>query len=184
MTTSAAMPTPHTVLAPAPATDRPAADWPALQAAQAHDPAARVAFFIEDAGRTWHSDSVARQHLPALARWAWALQIDTQGVMLRLITAWRDEIYPVLGLRDGRRLQVLMGIRRQQPVAQRKVQRGQAGIDRHLARSGMRQGLGDRHQLQAVQLAVLVARHQATRQRQEAHADHFGLKTSGMSRAT
>ena len=104
------MPTPHTVPAPAPATDRPAPDWPALQAAQAHDPAARVAFFIEDAGRTWHSGSVARQHLPALARWAWALQIDTQGATLRLTTAWRDEIYPVLGLRAGRRFQVARDI--------------------------------------------------------------------------
>ena len=49
-------------------------------------------------------------------------------------------------------------------------------MHRHFPRSGMREGQGDRHQSQAVHLAVLSARHQARRQRQVAHADFFVQK--------
>ena len=99
-----------------------AADWPAIEAALAHDPLARVAFFIWDGAQPQAVGSVARAHLPALARWPEALQLDDQGVTLTLagaectrffdhanrvlrqaglIRGWRDETFPVLTLRGG-----------------------------------------------------------------------------------
>lgn len=91
--------------------------WPALAAAQTRDAGARVPFFVDDAGQALRTGSVARAHLPALARWPGALRIDAAGVTLTLpaaerepffaeanarlrdqglIVAWRDETYPVL----------------------------------------------------------------------------------------
>ena len=97
--------------------------WPAIAAAQAADGAARLPFHVAHGGRPRPAGSVARAHLPALARWADALHIDpAAGVTLRLpadartaffaeanaalqadglIVAWRDETYPVLALDDG-----------------------------------------------------------------------------------
>jgi 8-oxo-dGTP pyrophosphatase MutT (NUDIX family) len=101
-------------------TDRP--DWPAIAAAQARDPDARLPFFIDDHGRSQLTGSVARAHLPALARWHGALRIDDLAVTLTtpaaervaffaqanlvlreagLIKAWRDETYPVLAQQGG-----------------------------------------------------------------------------------
>ena len=101
-------------------TDRP--DWPAITAAQARDPDARLPFFIDDHGRSQLTGSVARAHLPALARWQGALRIDDLAVTLTtpaaervaffaqanlalreagLIKAWRDETYPVLAQQGG-----------------------------------------------------------------------------------
>ena len=98
------------------------ADWPAIAAAQASDPEARLPFFIDDAGQSHLTGSVARAHLPALAHWRDALQIDDRAVTLRtpaagrqaffdqtnlalreagLIKAWRNETYPVLALQGG-----------------------------------------------------------------------------------
>jgi len=94
--------------------DEPAADWPALRAARAHDPSARVPFEI--AGET--VGSVARQHLSALQPFAPALRIEGHRVRLQvaagertdtlaqinhrlrasgLIKAWRDEPYALPG---------------------------------------------------------------------------------------
>jgi 8-oxo-dGTP pyrophosphatase MutT (NUDIX family) len=88
-------------------------DWPALRAANAHDPASRVPFFVE---RT-RVGSVARAHLPALAAHGSRLRIGEDEVVLEvaadrrdgewaalnlalrdagLIVAWRDETYAVL----------------------------------------------------------------------------------------
>lgn len=98
--------------------------WHALDAAQQRA-VPRVPFCIMDdtaAGpQLVEAGSVARAHLPALARWPEALRIDDQGVTLTcaaaerdaffaqanaalhlagLIVAWRDEVYPVMALAD------------------------------------------------------------------------------------
>ena len=99
-----------------------AADWPAIEAARAHDPGARVAFFMRHAGQPQVVGSVARAHLPVLSPWPEALQIDGFGVTLTLegaectrffehanrslhqaglIRGWRDETFPVLTLQGG-----------------------------------------------------------------------------------
>ena len=96
---------------------QPADGWPAIGSAQARDAGARLPFHILDQGRPVPVGSVARAHLPALADWADALQINHQAVTLRLpapersaffnaanqqlrqaglLRAWRDETYPVL----------------------------------------------------------------------------------------
>ncbi len=86
-------------------------NWPAVVAAQAADAAARVPFCV--AGR--QVGSVARAHLGALHAWPAQLLIDDAGVALvapdrdaalaemhaalraqGLITAWRDETFPLL----------------------------------------------------------------------------------------
>lgn len=100
--------------------DRP--DWPAIAAAHQADPGARLPFHILDGGRPRPVGSVARAHLPALARWPGALHTDASGITLRcpaaervdffaqanrrlqaegLILAWRDETYGVPALDDG-----------------------------------------------------------------------------------
>ena len=92
--------------------------WPAIAAAQ-HCSVARVPFFVLDDHLPLHTGSVARHHLEALARWPEALRVDDSGVTLTLpvaersaffaqanrhlrelalITAWRDETYPVMSL--------------------------------------------------------------------------------------
>ncbi len=111
-------------LPPTTASDNAAAEWPAIQAAQARDEAARVPFFIHHDGQALLTGSVARLHLPALAELAVAaaLQVGDDAVTLRLpaaqltgflaqtnqalceaglIVAWRDETYPVLALGNG-----------------------------------------------------------------------------------
>ena len=96
--------------------------WPAIAAARKAEPGARVPFRVVDGALTLVTGSVARPHLPALARWARALQVDDAGVTLRLpepernaffaeantalrelglILAWRDETYPVLAENSG-----------------------------------------------------------------------------------
>lgn len=108
---------------PAPATGHPAAalatapaDWPAIAAARACDPAARLPFFILDNGQPQRAGSVARRHLAALARWPGALLCQPDRLTLRLpgterqaffdetnrwlhqqglVIGWRDETYPV-----------------------------------------------------------------------------------------
>jgi 8-oxo-dGTP pyrophosphatase MutT (NUDIX family) len=101
------------------------ADWPAIAAAQACDAGARLPFFIRDAGAACMVGSVARAHLPALARWPQALQWADGVVTLALpaaersdfftqanqrlhqdglVIGWRDETYPVLAQHDGRLL--------------------------------------------------------------------------------
>ena len=99
-----------------------AANWPAIQAAQAHDPLTRVTFFMQHAGQPHAVGSVARAHLAALSPWPEALQIDANGVTLTLdsaacssffeqanhtlhqaglIRGWRNETYPVQTLQGG-----------------------------------------------------------------------------------
>ena len=75
--------------------------WPALSKARAHDPAARLPFFIGDA----RVGSVARCHLDALAGCA-ALAIDTQRVCLVEPAASRDAAWSALNrrLRDEGRI--------------------------------------------------------------------------------
>lgn len=101
------------------------ADWPAIAAAQARDVSARLPFFIDDDGAACLVGSVARVHLPALARWPQALQAADGVLTLTLPSAertdfftqanrrlhqdglvigWRDETYPVLAQHDGRLL--------------------------------------------------------------------------------
>jgi 8-oxo-dGTP pyrophosphatase MutT (NUDIX family) len=102
--------------------------WHALQAATAHDPSARLSFHVLQDGRTLEAGSIARSHLPALARWPEALQLDEDlGVTLTLpaaerdaffaqantwlhaeglIAGWRGETYPVLAWRGGELLAV------------------------------------------------------------------------------
>jgi 8-oxo-dGTP pyrophosphatase MutT (NUDIX family) len=105
---------------PAPAAST--ADWPAIAAARQCDATTRVPFGIADGGRRRPVGSVARAHLPALARWPDALLVDAWGVTLRcpaaervgffqqanrrlhadgLIRGWRDETYGVPALDDG-----------------------------------------------------------------------------------
>ena len=92
--------------------------WPAIAAAQ-HCSVARVPFFVLDDRLPLHTGSVARHHLRALVRWPEALRVDDSGVTLTLpaalrkaffaqanshlrelglITAWRDETYPVMSV--------------------------------------------------------------------------------------
>jgi len=96
-------------------------DWPALQAAAAHDRAARLPFRID--GRV--VGSVARAHLAPLRSWPHWLQVDADGVVLLaepaarqqalaqvnaalrqqgLIRAWRDEAFSLFDPADGTRL--------------------------------------------------------------------------------
>ena len=100
-------------------------DWPAIAAAQARDASARLPFFIADGGLACLAGSVARAHLPALARWPLALQLADGALTLSLpaaerkdfftqanrrlhqdglVIGWRDETYPVLAQHDGRLL--------------------------------------------------------------------------------
>lgn len=85
----------------------------------------RVPLRIRHGGVEHACGSVARAHLPALARWPEALKVDDAGVLLAvpdaereaflgplheqlrdegLIVAWRNETYPVLSLDDGQLL--------------------------------------------------------------------------------
>lgn len=96
--------------------------WPAINAARQADAAARVPFAIAAGGQARPVGSVARAHLPALARWRPALAVDAASVTLfcpaaervqflaelhhrlraeGLITAWRDETYGMHALDDG-----------------------------------------------------------------------------------
>jgi len=100
----------------------PPTAWPAIDDARRADAAARLPFFIQDGGRPRAAGSVARAHLPALARWQPVLQLDDHGLTLHcpaadrvallaeinqrlradgLIVAWRDETYAVPALDDG-----------------------------------------------------------------------------------
>lgn len=99
--------------------------WPAIEAAGAHDAAARVPFAVREAGLRRPAGSVARAHLLALRSWPDALQIDADGVLLTappaqreavlatigqvlraagLVRAWRDEAFELPALDDGRPL--------------------------------------------------------------------------------
>jgi len=99
-----------------------ATTWPAIDDARRADGAARLPFFIQDAGRPRAAGSVARAHLPALARWQSVLQVADHGLTLHcpaadrvallgeinqrlradgLIVAWRDESFAVPALDDG-----------------------------------------------------------------------------------
>ena len=101
---------------------QPSGDWPAIEAARAHDAARRLTFRLLDQGRPVPVGSVARPHLPALADWGHALQISDQAVTLclpaaernaffeaanqrlrqaGLVRGWRDETYPVLAASGG-----------------------------------------------------------------------------------
>ncbi|MEO7853181.1 MAG: DUF4743 domain-containing protein [Rubrivivax sp.] len=64
--------------------------WSALDAAVAHDPSARVPFFIGPSADEVRVGSVARAHLPELAGFAPALQIAPDRVSMRLAGADRD----------------------------------------------------------------------------------------------
>jgi 8-oxo-dGTP pyrophosphatase MutT (NUDIX family) len=96
--------------------------WPAIDDARRADASARVPLRIQHAGRPRLAGSVARAHLPALARWRPALVVGAEGVALHcpapervdffaevnqrlradgLIVAWRDETYAVPALDDG-----------------------------------------------------------------------------------
>lgn len=96
--------------------------WFAVGAAQARDAGARVPFRVQHHTQALEVGSVARAHLPALARWPEALRIDRFGVTLTvapggrqaffaqanarlhaegLVRGWRDETYPVLAWRSG-----------------------------------------------------------------------------------
>ena len=109
-----------------PATSATTTDWPAISAAQAHDAATRLPFFILHNAQPLRTGSVARAHLPALARWADALQITDHAITLTLpaaataaartafferanqalraqglIPAWRNETFPVVAQATG-----------------------------------------------------------------------------------
>lgn len=108
---------------PAPPTGNPSpADWPAIAAARACDPGARLPFFILDNGQPQRAGCVARCHLAALARWPRALQGQPDRLTLvlpgaerqaffdeanrwlhgqGLVVGWRDETYPVLAQPGG-----------------------------------------------------------------------------------
>lgn len=96
--------------------------WPAITAASAGDPTARVRFSILDEGRPLPVGSVARRHLGALRRWPRELHVTDASVTLLarpverelvlgainqvlreegLIVAWRNEVYPVHALSAG-----------------------------------------------------------------------------------
>ena len=104
------------------------ADWPAIDAALAGDGGSRVPFFVQDGPVAAPAGSVARIHLDTLARWPEALRVDEGAVTLTLpaaertpfltqanaalraaglITAWRDETFPLPALDDGRLLATL-----------------------------------------------------------------------------
>ncbi len=100
----------------------PATAWPAIDDARRADTAARLPFHIQDGGRPRAAGSVARAHLPALARWQSVLRVDDHGLTLHcpaadrvallaeineqllangLVVGWRDEIYAIPALDDG-----------------------------------------------------------------------------------
>lgn len=104
------------------------AAWPAIDAAQAADLAARVPFSVAEGGRPRPAGAVARAHLGALARWPAALRVDDGGVLLccpaaersawlaevnarlrdeGLVRGWRDETYTLPALDDGTPLATL-----------------------------------------------------------------------------
>ena len=118
---------PHTPAASAQAAN-PALDWPAIDAARACDPDARLPFWVIDAGQPLLAGSVAIAQLPALARWPEALRVDTQGVALTvsaaqrsgflaqanhalhaagLIAGWRGETFPLQPVNGGALLATL-----------------------------------------------------------------------------
>ena len=66
-----------------------ATTWPAIDDARRADGAARLPFFIQDAGRPRAAGSVARAHLPALARWQSVLQLADHGLTLHCPAADR-----------------------------------------------------------------------------------------------
>jgi 8-oxo-dGTP pyrophosphatase MutT (NUDIX family) len=95
--------------------------WPALAAARAGDATARLPFFIDGVV----VGSVARAHLTALSAWSDLVQIDSQGVQMRvaevkrhgalaaintglreqgLLRGWRDEIFAIVDPRSGQHL--------------------------------------------------------------------------------
>ena len=107
---------------PPAATPTPATDWPAILAAQARDATTRLPFFILDKAQPLLTGSVARAHLPTLARWPHALRITDQAITLALpaaartaffaqanqalhsqglIRAWRNETFPVVAQANG-----------------------------------------------------------------------------------
>lgn len=96
--------------------------WPAIDDARRADAGARVPLAIVDRGRMRPVGSVARHHLPLLARWSEALRVGEDGVALlvpaadrvawladanrqlhaaHLVRGWRDETYGVPALDDG-----------------------------------------------------------------------------------
>jgi 8-oxo-dGTP pyrophosphatase MutT (NUDIX family) len=102
--------------------------WPALAAARAHAPAARVPFAVQTDGAVVLAGSVARTHVRALNRWPHWLRANGHGVTLvaqaaeraaalqamnhalradGFITAWRDEPFPLFDV-DGHPLGVAM----------------------------------------------------------------------------
>lgn len=102
--------------------------WPAVAAARAHDAAARVPFTVQADDMAVLAGSVARAHLRALGRWPHWLRANGHGVTLiaqaaeraaalqamnhalradGLITAWRDEPFPLFDV-DGHALGVAM----------------------------------------------------------------------------
>ena len=102
--------------------------WPALAAAQAHDPATRMPFVVDLDGARVHAGSVARAHARALHRWPHWVQATDQHVTLiapaaeraaalaemnhalradGLIVAWREEPFPLFDV-NGRALGVSM----------------------------------------------------------------------------
>jgi 8-oxo-dGTP pyrophosphatase MutT (NUDIX family) len=102
--------------------------WPALAAARAHDPAARVPFAVDDEGSSVSVGSVAHVHLRVLRRWPHWLHVNDQRVTLLasgdertaalatmnhvlraegFILAWREEPFPLFDV-NGRALGVAM----------------------------------------------------------------------------
>ena len=73
--------------------DPPARAWPAIEAAQRHNAAARLPFCIIDAGKPQRVGSVARAHLPALARWPHALTLAPGRLLMTLPAAERDSFF-------------------------------------------------------------------------------------------
>jgi len=73
--------------------DPPARAWPAIAAAQRHQAEARLPFCIIDAGQPQRVGSVARAHLPALARWPDALTLAPDRLLMTLPAAERDSFF-------------------------------------------------------------------------------------------
>ena len=97
----------------------PPGDWPAIGAARQHRAEARLPFFVQQDGRAQLAGSVARAHLPALARWPQALRQTPERLLLNLpadecddffaeanrwlhaaglLIGWRDETYALRAL--------------------------------------------------------------------------------------
>ena len=67
--------------------------WPAISQAQRHQAGVRLPFCIAQAGRPELAGSVARAHLPELARWPQALRQTPKRLLMTLPADERDDFF-------------------------------------------------------------------------------------------